>query len=147
MTPEALVPIIVKALKEISPWPWHIDRDPRSGMSWNIEIVCEERNPIGDKLRVVFLAHDQGKTNKHEVNAYFISSSPLWLAQMVVGWIQDREKQYASVGYSVPGYFVENPGPIFIHVYGGNEPLKLALRDFSISKEDYEWLKEKAKKE
>ena len=68
---------------------------------------------------------------------------PLWLAQMVVGWIQDREKQYASVGYSVPGYFVENPGPIFIHVYGGNEPLKLALRDFSISKEDYEWLKGK----
>ena len=79
--------------------------------------------------------------NEHILTA--LTRYELWLAQMVVGWIQDREKQYASVSYSVPGYFVENPGPIFIHVYGGNEPLKLALRDFSISKEDYEWLKGK----
>ena len=82
---------IVKALKEISEWPWIVDIDPRQDMDWNMEILSSECNPIGDRLTVAFMANKSWKNlPKWQANARSISSSPLWLAELVVRVVEER---------------------------------------------------------
>ena len=68
MTPEQLVPIIVKALREISPWPWTWGAPPLKHWPKSPELSA----------------------------ARFIRQSPLWLAQMVVEMVEERTHVYAN---------------------------------------------------
>ena len=89
---------IVEALKSISPWPW---KTAKAG--FDLALV-EARD------------------------ASFIASSPVWLAQMVVGMVEERAHVYAndSEGYWTAPHFIP-----------------AALRDFGITPENWTWLKEK----
>lgn len=55
-----------------TPGPWAIDRDPRRGMSWNINIVDKARGHA-----VCFMAHSGGKEpERDEANARLIAAAP-----------------------------------------------------------------------
>lgn len=100
MTPEQLVPEIVKALREISPWSW---KDQFKG-----------ENPYG----------------------VLIASSPLWLAQIVVGVVAERARTH---------FYVKGYGPTPDASFKKwNECINIALRDFGLTEADWQWLKEKA---
>ena len=95
MTIEQLIPVIVKALKKISPWPWQTAK-----AGFDLALV-EARD------------------------ASFIASFPLWLAQMVVGMVEERGNAKYRGGHN------------------WESAKELVFHDFGISPEDYEWLKEK----
>ena len=86
---------IVEALKSISPWPW---KTAKAG--FDLALV-EARD------------------------ASFIASSPVWLAQMVVGMVEERAERHDEE-HDVLGLGLLD-----------------ALRDFGITPEDWTWLKEK----
>ena len=114
MKTEQLVPIIVKALREISEWPWH-KSIASHGEGYNIWEAQTSSQYI--LLATVFGA---------EIEAALFTSTPLWLAQMVMGIIQER----ATI--------LKGDSEFHIDFY-----IPEARCDFGISPEDYEWLKGK----
>lgn len=46
--------------REHTPTPWFIDRDPRPGMHWNMQIACK-KNP---NIQICSMFHDNTKANK-----------------------------------------------------------------------------------
>ena len=98
MTPEQLVPIIVKALREISDWKW--------------------------------------QRAKNTTHPSFVDASPIWLAQLVVGIVEERAAIHRIEGTCGEAH-------ILYPDYCKEESLVEALRDFGITPEDLTWLKEK----
>ena len=107
---ETLVPQIVKALREISEWPW----EPTQDNSSTVTIL----DATGE-LRV--LVYPKRDTEIKLGNRDFIASSPLWLAQMVVALVEERCFANAS----------------------REKWRKEALHDFSLTPDDWTWLKGK----
>ena len=119
MTTEALVPIIVKALREISDWEWEFDEKLGDVTgSWRVNI-----GRTGGLIATVFGISTWAV--KYNCNGRFIASSPLWLAQMVVGIVEERAAQHDKV-YEVIGLGLLD-----------------ALRDLSITPKDWAWLQQK----
>ena len=127
MTIEALVPIIVKALKKLPEPPWYVSGD---------DAADTEHQESG--LALV----DTGRTQDWPIarlcewhTAEFIASSPLWLAQMVVEVIEARKVYYdLHTPYRSGSICRRFPLPT---------SLGQALSDFSLTAEDWEWLKGK----
>ena len=141
MTIEAIVPIIVKALRKLPEPPWYVAGDDapdtphcKSGLAlvdtgrtsdWSIARLCEWNT------------------------AEFIASSPLWLAQMVVGIVEQEVKltHLTCIAWGntyrrthwVRGKRKPNP----YYQWGEKEFLAKVLGNLSISSEDWEWLKGK----
>ena len=124
MTIEQLVPAIVKALRRLPEPPWHVSGD---------NAADTEHRESG--LALV----DTGRTEDWPIarlcewfTADFIASSPRWLAQMVVGIVEEREDRY-------------------MHTGDWRQDMSLdaaqyqALRDFSLTESDWIWLKEKVR--
>ena len=76
---ETLAPI-VKALREISEWPWW--RDNHSDGQYSVWDKKDSR-----------IASPTWNLS----NINFIASSPLWLAQMVVALVEERASHYAGM--------------------------------------------------
>ena len=114
---EKLVPIIVKALREISPWPWRYHES--------------DFKHIDDESLAFLLRME----SVDELELRFIASSPLWLAQMVVEVIEARKVYYdLHTPYRSGSICRRFPLPT---------SLGQALSDFSLTAEDWEWLKGK----
>ena len=113
---------IVKALREISEWPWYVDTADDTAVinSHDLDIGVYEE--------------------KEEENAFFVASSPLWLAQMVVGIVEER----AELSYRRQG---GKWAFIALTARERREWRTRALHDFNLTKEDYEWLKGKPQDE
>ena len=118
MTIEQLIPQIVKTLREISEWPW---KDHPTDEYWIVSST------------------NHGVVTVEDVEKHFIKNSPLWLAQMVVGIVEER----AELNYRRQG---GKWGFIALTDKEQREWQTRALRDFSTSTEDYEWLKGKVGK-
>ena len=125
MAIEALVPEIVKTLREISPWPWSLSNDNGSDVS-----IIDARN----MLRVLVYPEEGPEVNL--MNRDFVLSSPIWLAQLVVSLVEER----ASI-HSTEGTCGKEPHILYPY-YSEEEALSEALRDFSLSPGDWTWLKE-----
>ena len=133
---EQLVPIIVKALRQISDWPW---LTAPGNFITTIDI-------IGEPNQIVAEVPCQG-SNEHDLP--YIASSPLWLAQMVVGMVEREVKltYLACITWGntyrptrmVKGKREPNP----YYEWGEKEFLAKVLGNLSISSEDWTWLKEK----
>ena len=120
---EKLVPCIVKALRNLSSLRWKV-------------------NPVG--------VYSPGPPGPHEdwgsggasyVGADievryrdFIASSPLWLAQMVVGLVEERAKR---IHYSGEGNI------LFDNCEEKESDVKDAYRELGLLERDWTWLKEK----
>ena len=111
---------IVKALKEISEWPWEPDSDLGFILSGNLGIAhvggveVEASTELSDGERKTYIS-----------NQHLIASSPRWLAEMVVRLVESEQYQRSSEGY-VKEYALE-----------------LALQKHDITPEDFAWLKGK----
>ncbi len=128
---ETLVLQIVKALREISEWPWAWQGTGDKDNSWSMGLAmdkndkivsgeCEEEDTPIEEIC-------QGDDGLH--HASFLASSPIWLAQMVVGVVEERSQRYLNLSFrkSCPH----------------DVALCKALHDFGLTKDDWTWLKGK----
>ena len=115
---KTLVPQIVKALREISDWPWGF-RDI------SIPKTDDGLGFVSDLNGIDFSHHGTNRKTKVQnvTDGKFIAASPLWLAQMVVGMVEER----AELRYPWCDHF--------------EQALYHALRDFSLTESDWKWLK------
>ena len=107
---------IVDALLSISEWPWFVAGDEAND--------CQPHKDSG--LALV----DTGRTEDWPIARLcewdtdkFIASSPLWLVQLVVGWVEERAEILEMKGWK------------------RTETTRMALRDFNLTEEKYEELK------
>ena len=136
MTIEALVPIIVKALKEISEWPWETDNNILASP------VLKRGGGFGSLVGHIGTWLDRD----------FVAASPLWLAQMVVGIVEERAGHKQSIirisgnTYRPTRFRLgrKEKNPYFR--WTEDDFIKEAVQDFGLSVEDYEWLKGKVGK-
>ena len=134
MTIEQLIPEIVKTLKALPDPPWYVSGDNAGDT---------EHRESG--LALV----DTGRTQDWPIarlcewpTAEFIASSPLWLAQMVVGMVhlqtqieaEAHEKLQPDCKYSGPCAQGGHP-----HGYFRGKAVSM----LGLTAEDYEWLKGK----
>ena len=128
---EKLVPIIVKALREISPWPWRYHES--------------DFKHIDDESLAFLLRME----SVDELELRFIASSPLWLAQMVVEVIEGRARGKESAVLHFGNIYrstrfvrgKKEPNPYY--QWNHKEFIEATLSDFGLSPEDWEWLKGK----
>lgn len=131
---EQLVPIIVKALKEISEWPWHKSVSSHGG-GYNI---WDAQN--------VSLATTFGD----ETDGTLFASSPLWLAQMVVGIIEERARTLKCIHLLETGETKTEHETLRFAAYDNHcgslnkwwIPNKV-LHEFGLTPKNYEWLRGK----
>lgn len=118
MTPpiEKVLPIVVKALLEISPWPW--DRFPLREEGYTYFRIGRKLPLGGKELVADYIA---------ERNLDFLAASPLWLASLVVALVKER---------------AEHECDILDHIHAWCDlTITQTLSDFSISPSDYEEIK------
>lgn len=121
---EKVIPQIVKALLEISKWPWDPDDDLGFILSSNLGIAH-----VGGVEKEASTEVTDSERLEYKANLMLIASSPLWLARMVVGIIE-KEADLCNIShYEINGQM------------GGHSCTKGALSRFSISPSDYEELK------
>ena len=107
---------IVDALLSISEWPWFVAGDEAED--------CPPHKDSG--LALV----DTGRTADWPIarlcewnTAKFIASSPVWLATVIVGWIEERAQVLEMKGWKK------------------TETTRMALRDFNLTDEKFAELK------
>jgi len=125
---------IVDALLSISEWPWFVAGDEAED--------CPPHKDSG--LALV----DTGRTADWPIarlcewnTAKFIASSPVWLAQLVIGWVEEKAKPLAKKEYPHTEWN-DLPDKIGTVSYAAKEKfVRLALRDLNLTEERFAELK------
>ena len=120
MTIEQLVPIIVKSLREISEWPWN---SPNNGA------VNDARGELTSLIYAKDAREKRWYWECDPSNAIFVASSPLWLAQMVIGVVKAKAEGHCNWQDHTHAWC--------------DWSIELALHDFGLTPEDWMWLKGK----